>query len=96
MFQALLSPLSGAHDYDVVYHIGRVVIGLLYVGDEAQLGWSSVRVAGSSLSLQPGHYSRLTSPHLQHTVNQEQHDQCGKQHHSRELLMMGLVMLETC
>jgi len=22
--------------------------------------------------------------------------QCGKQHHSRELLMMGIVMPETC
>jgi len=38
----------------------------------------------------------LTKPHLQHTVNQERHDQCGNQHPSRELLMMGIVMLETC
>jgi len=68
---------------------------------EVQLCWSSVRVAGSSttqlcLSLQPGHYSSLTSRNLQHTANQEQHDQCGKQHHSREILMMSIVMLETC
>jgi len=34
MFQALLCPSSAAHDYDVVYHIGRVVLGLLYVGGE--------------------------------------------------------------
>ena len=46
MFQALLCPSSGARDYDVVYHIGRVVLGLLYVGGEVQLGWSSVWVAG--------------------------------------------------
>ena len=26
----------------------------------------------------------------------ERYDQCGNQHHSRELLMMGIVMLETC
>jgi hypothetical protein len=32
----------------------------------------------------------------QHTANQERHNQCGKQHHSRELLMMDIVMLETC
>jgi len=32
MFQALLFPSSGARDYDVDYHIGRVVLGLLYVG----------------------------------------------------------------
>ena len=29
------------------------------------------------------------------TAKQERNDQCGNQHHSRELLMMGLVMLET-
>jgi hypothetical protein len=45
---------------------------------------------------QPGHYSSLTAPNLQPTVNQERNDQCGNQHHSRELLMMGIVMPETC
>ena len=58
------------------------------------LGWSSFRAAG--LSLQPGHYSSLTAPNLRHTANQERNDHCGKQHHSRELLMMDIVMLETC
>jgi len=96
MFQELLCPSSGAHDYDVLYHIGSVVLGLLYVGGEVQIGWSSVWVAGSSLSLQPGHYSSLSAPHLQHTANQERRYQCGKEHHSRELLMMGIVILETC
>jgi len=48
MFQTLLCPSSGARDYDVVYHIGRVVLGLLYVGGEVQLGWSGIRAAGSS------------------------------------------------
>jgi len=48
MFQALLCPSSGARDHNVVYHIGHVVLGLLYVGSEVQLGWSGVRVAGSS------------------------------------------------
>jgi len=92
MFRALPCPSSGAHDYDVVYHIGRFVVGLLYVGGEVLLGWSSV----VGFSLQPGHYSSLTTPHLQHTANQEVNDQCGKQHHSHELLMMGIVMLKTC
>ena len=45
---------------------------------------------------QPGHYSSLTAPKLQPTANQEQYDQCHNQHYSRELLMMGIVMLETC
>jgi len=60
MFQALLCPSSGALDYDVDHHIGRVVLDLLYVGGYVRLGWSSVRVA------------------------------------LLQLLMMGIVMLETC
>jgi hypothetical protein len=46
--------------------------------------------------LQPGHYSSLTSPKLQPTANQERNDQCGNQNYSRELLMMGIVVPETC
>ena len=83
MFRALLCPSSGARDYVVDYHIGRFVLGLLYVG-------------GYVRQLQPGHYSSLTAPNLQHTANQERHDQCGNQQHSRELLMMGIVVPETC
>jgi len=36
-----------------------------------------------------------TAPNLQLTANQERNDQCGNQHHSRELLMMGIVVPET-
>jgi len=68
MFRALLCPSSGARDYNVDYHIGRVVLCLLYVGGKMQLGWSGVRIAG--LSLQPGHHSSLTAPYLQPTANQ--------------------------
>ena len=32
MFRALLCPLSGARNYDVDYHIGRLGLSLLYVG----------------------------------------------------------------
>jgi len=32
MFRVLLSPSSGTRDYDVDYHIGRLVLGLLCVG----------------------------------------------------------------
>ena len=46
MFRALMYPSSGARDYAVDYHIGRIVIGLLYVGGKVQLGWNSVWVAG--------------------------------------------------
>ena len=46
MFRALLCPSSGARDYNVDYHIGRFVLGLLYVGGYVKLGWSSVWAAG--------------------------------------------------
>ena len=78
------------------YYANHQELVTMMLGGYVQLGWSDVRVACSSLILQPGHHSSLTAPHLQHTTNQERHDQCDKQHHSRELLMMGIVMLETC
>jgi len=96
MFRTLLCPSSGARDHDADYHIGHIALGLLYVVGKVKIAWSSVRVAGSRVILQPGHYSSLTAPYLQHTANQERYDQCGNQHHIRELLMMGIVMLETC
>jgi len=34
MFRALLCPSSGARDYAADYHIGRIVLGLLCVGDK--------------------------------------------------------------
>jgi len=43
-----------------------------------------------------GHHSSLTAHNFQHTANQERNDQCGNQHYSRELPMMGIVMPETC
>jgi hypothetical protein len=43
-----------------------------------------------------GHYSNLTAPNFQPTANQERNDQCGNQNYSRELLMMGIVVPETC
>jgi len=46
MFRALLCPSSGARVYDVDYHIGRFVLGLLFAGDWVRLSWSSFRVAG--------------------------------------------------
>jgi len=53
------------------------------------VGWSGVRAAGYNTT------SRAIV-NFQPTANQERNDQCGNQHYSRELLMMGIVMLETC
>jgi len=52
MFRTLLCPSSGAHHYNVDYHIGRFVLGLLQVGGWVRVGWSGVRAAARTL-LQP-------------------------------------------
>jgi hypothetical protein len=52
--------------------------------------WRSV-----CFNLQPRRHSSLPAPNLQPTANQERNDQYAHQHHSRELLMMGMVMPET-
>ena len=48
------------------------------------------------IGLQTRHYSSLTAPNFQHTTNQERNDQRSNQHYSRELLMMVIVVPETC
>jgi len=58
----------------------------IYIYIHIHTQFSSVRAAASS----------LTAPNLQPTENQELNGQCGKQHYSRELLMMGIVVPETC
>ena len=50
----------------------------------------------SCFSLLLGHYSSLPPPSFQPTANQERNEHSGKQYHSRELLMMGIAVPETC
>jgi len=40
--------------------------------------------------------SLITLLYFQPTANQERNDQYGNQHYSRELLMMDIVVPETC
>jgi len=54
------------------------------------------KIRQSCFSLQPGHYPSLTTPNPQPTGSQELKDQCGNQHYSREVLMMGIVVPEVC
>ena len=51
MFRALVCQSSGAHEYNVDYHIGCLVLGLLWVGSLVRVGWSNVRAAGYSTFL---------------------------------------------
>jgi len=65
---------------------------------EVRCGWAVVpglQVIARDV-LEPAARTRLTAPNLLPTANQERNDQCGTQHYSRELLMMGTVMPETC
>jgi len=63
------------------YYIDRFVLGSLCVGDLVRLGLSSVRVAGWNL-LQPATRNKTTDMIIQQ--------------HSRKLLMMDILMSETC
>ena len=47
-------------------------------------------------SLQHGYYYNPNTQKLQHTSNQEQYDQFGNSKNSRKLLMMDILMSETC
>jgi len=47
-------------------------------------------------NLQPRHLSSLPAPNFQPTATQEPGGPCGNQHYSRELLMMGIAVPETC
>ena len=53
-----------------------------------------IRVAGCSL--QHGYHSNPTTPKHQHTSNQEHTTNVVIQQHSRKLLMMDILMSETC
>ena len=81
MFRALLCPSSGAQNCSVDYHMGRPFLGLLLV---------------AGYNLHPGHLSSLPAPNFQPTASQEPDGPCGNQRYSRELLMMIIVVPETC
>jgi len=72
MFQALLCPSSGAHDYSADYHMVRMVSWVAVgwkLGTEA--GWISIRAAGYSTIAIACHLSSLPAPNLQPTADQE-------------------------
>jgi hypothetical protein len=44
----------------------------------------------------PGRIARCSDPNSLPPATKERNDKCGNQHYSRELLMMGIVVPETC
>ena len=67
------------------YHIGRFVLSSLCVGDLVRLGLSSARVAGWSTS-QISNTQRTENKTTDVVIQQ----------HSRKLLLMDILMSETC
>ena len=51
---------------------------------------------GTCYNLQPGHYSSLPAPNFQPTATQERDNQYGNLRYTRELLMIGILVPETC
>jgi len=82
MFRVQLCPSSGAHDDSVGYHTGRA-------------GWMSVRTEGCN-SLRSGHSFILHALNFQPAVTREPDGLCGNQRYRCELLMMGIMVPETC
>ena len=83
MFRAPLCPSSGARDDSVVYPIGRLVFELLL--DECP-----------DRRLRSGHSSILPTLNLQPAALREPDGLCGNQRYRRELLMMDIMVPETC
>ena len=94
MFRILMYPSSGACDCAVELPHRRIVLVSMCVGVSVWLGWGGISVAG--WSPQHGHNSNPTTPKLQHTKNRKQNDDVVIQQNSRKLLMMDILMSETC
>ena len=71
-------------------------LGSMCVGVSVWSGWSGICVAGWSFSLQHGYHANPTTPKHQHTSNREHMTNVVIQQNIRKLLMMDILMSETC
>ena len=94
MFQTLIYPSSGAYDYSVELPHWSYVLGLMCVGVSVWLVWRGMRVV--DWSLQHEYHANPTTPKHQHTSNQDHTTNVVIQQNSRKLLMMDILMSETC
>ena len=83
-----------------IYHIGCFVLVSLCVGYLVLLGLSSIRFAGWSTTCDSACNTDTTQtqPHLNSNTQQTKNETADvvNQQHSRKLLMMGILMSETC
>ena len=96
MFRAPLCPSSGAQEYyTVVAACGISCCGFQVAG----LVWSwglCVRFAGCCSILQTGHITLSSTPDQQLENNSTKYHRQQPLYNTLELLMMGIVMPETC
>ena len=92
MFRTLIYQSSGDCDYSVELHIGRIVLGSLCVGVSVYLGWSCIRASACNTDTTP------TQPHRNSNTHRTKNNTTIVviQQNSRKLLMMGILMCETC
>ena len=74
------------------YHIGRFVLVSLFVGDLVQLVLSSIRVAGCNTDTTHTQPQQISSTQQ----NKNKTTNVVIQQHGRKLLMMDILMSETC
>ena len=76
------------------YNIGRIVLGSMCVGVSVWLGWSGISVAGSACNTD----TTLAQPHRNSNTHRTKNNTTNVviQQNSRKLLMMDILMSETC
>jgi len=92
MFWMLVHPSSGACDLFVELFHGLYCSGSMCVGVTLWFGWGGV----VSLCRQHGYHANPTTPKHQHTSNQKHTTNLVIQQNSHKLLMMDILMSETC
>jgi len=92
MFRTLIHPSSGACDFSVSPHWSCVLV-LMCVGVSVWLGLGGIGAAG--FRLPHGYHHNPATPKLQHTSKQEHTTNVVTQK-SRRLLMMDVLLSETC
>ena len=98
IFRALIHPSSGACDYSVVSPHWLCVLVSMCVGVSVWVGWGGVSVAGSSTA--PACHTDTTpnQPHRNSNTHRTKNNTTNVviQQNSRKLLMMDILMSETC
>jgi len=104
MFRTLIYPSSGACDYSVESPHWLCVLVSMCVGVSVWLVWSGIRVTGRSTASACNtdttpfinSHPNPATPKLQHTSKEEHTTNVVIQQNSRRLLMMDVLMSETC